>query len=84
MRRFQVDRRRDNWLELAGLRGEGSGCSTLAPQWQPGAGGMCLHTILLDRAKRGSDVHRDFCCRRFSHDDGGLNWKRSTRACFQT
>src|SRR5260221_5773177 len=30
------------WKELAGLRGHGSG-----PQWQPGAGGMCLHTILL-------------------------------------
>src|SRR5438876_5176819 len=31
------------WQELAGLRGHGSG-----PRWQPGAGGMCLHTILLD------------------------------------
>jgi len=32
-----------NWAELAGLRGHGSGS-----QWQPGAGGLCLHTILLD------------------------------------
>src|SRR5579864_7928277 len=31
------------WQELAGLRGHGSG-----PSWQPGAGGMCLHTIVLD------------------------------------
>src|SRR2546427_677944 len=31
------------WKELAGLRGHGTG-----PRWQPGAGGMCLHTILLD------------------------------------
>src|SRR5512144_1462308 len=31
------------WVELSGLRGHGSGAS-----WQPGAGGMCLHTILLD------------------------------------
>ncbi|HYS91908.1 MAG TPA: hypothetical protein VEL48_00640, partial [Candidatus Acidoferrales bacterium] len=31
------------WQELAGLRGHGTG-----PKWQPGAGGMCLHTILLD------------------------------------
>ena len=29
-----------NWQELSGLRGHGSG-----PKWQPGAGGMCLHTI---------------------------------------
>src|SRR5206468_834979 len=32
-----------NWKELPGLRGHGTG-----PKWQPGAGGMCLHTILLD------------------------------------
>src|ERR687891_595634 len=31
------------WEEVAGLRGHGTG-----PQWQPGAGGMCLHTILVD------------------------------------
>jgi hypothetical protein len=31
------------WQELPGLRCHGSG-----PRWQPGAGGMCLHTILLD------------------------------------
>src|SRR6188474_3057424 len=31
------------WQELAGLRHHGTG-----PSWQPGAGGMCLHTILLD------------------------------------
>jgi len=28
-----------SWQELPGLRGHGSG-----PSWQPGAGGMCLHT----------------------------------------
>ncbi|HUF40550.1 MAG TPA: exo-alpha-sialidase, partial [Verrucomicrobiae bacterium] len=32
-----------SWQELSGLRGHGTG-----PDWQPGAGGMCLHTILLD------------------------------------
>ena len=32
-----------SWHELAGLRGHGTG-----PQWQPGAGGMGLHTILID------------------------------------
>ena len=31
------------WQELSGLRSHGTG-----PRWQPGAGGMCLHTILLD------------------------------------
>src|SRR5215831_15852616 len=32
-----------NWKELSGLRGHGTG-----PKWQPGAGGMCLHTIIID------------------------------------
>jgi hypothetical protein len=36
------------WEELSGLRGHGSG-----PNWQPGAGGMCLHTILLDPKNAG-------------------------------
>ena len=31
-----------SWEELSGLRSHGSG-----PFWQPGAGGMCLHTIVL-------------------------------------
>jgi hypothetical protein len=31
------------WHELPGLRGHGTG-----PKWQPGGGGMCLHTIILD------------------------------------
>src|SRR6266849_6592590 len=31
-----------NWHELSGLRGHGTG-----PNWQPGAGGMCLHTVIL-------------------------------------
>ena len=33
----------NSWHEFAGLRKHGTG-----PAWQPGAGGMCLHTILLD------------------------------------
>ena len=36
----------DSWQELPGLRGHGSG-----PSWQPGAGGMCLHTIILDPSR---------------------------------
>jgi hypothetical protein len=37
-----------SWQELAGLRGHPSG-----PSWQPGAGGMCLHTIILDPENAG-------------------------------
>jgi photosystem II stability/assembly factor-like uncharacterized protein len=59
-----------NWHELAGLRGHGTG-----PKWQPGAGGMCLHTIILDP----SDPKRIFiaisAAGAFRTDDGGATWK---------
>jgi photosystem II stability/assembly factor-like uncharacterized protein len=58
------------WQELSGLRGHGSG-----PRWQPGAGGMCLHTILLDP----KDPNRIFiaisAAGAFRTDDGGQTWK---------
>jgi hypothetical protein len=59
-----------SWQEMAGLRGHGTG-----PQWQPGAGGMCLHTILLDP----KDPKRIFvaisAAGAFRSDDGGVSWK---------
>ncbi len=62
------------WQELAGLRGHGSGSS-----WQPGAGGMCLHTILLDPI----DPKRLFiaisAAGAFRTDDGGSTWKPINR-----
>ncbi len=58
-----------NWTELAGLRGHGSG-----PRWQPGAGGMCLHTIV----QHPSDPQRIFiaisAAGAFRTDDGGQTW----------
>ena len=62
------------WHELAGLRGHGTG-----PHWQPGAGGMCLHTILLDP----SDADRMYvaisAAGAFRSDDGGRAWKPINR-----
>ncbi len=62
------------WSELSGLRCHGSG-----PRWQPGAGGMCLHTILLDP----SDPSRIFiaisAAGAFRTDDGGETWKPINR-----
>ncbi|MBW3640458.1 MAG: exo-alpha-sialidase [Actinobacteria bacterium] len=59
----------DSWAELPGLRGHGTG-----PQWQPGAGGMCLHTILL----HPTDEQRMFAAisaaGAFRSDDGGASW----------
>jgi photosystem II stability/assembly factor-like uncharacterized protein len=63
-----------SWQELAGLRGHGTG-----PKWQPGAGGMCLHTILLDP----SDPQRMYiaisAAGAFRTDDGGKTWKPINR-----
>jgi photosystem II stability/assembly factor-like uncharacterized protein len=59
-----------SWQEVSGLRGHGSG-----PHWQPGAGGMCLHTILLDPL----DPNRMFiaisAAGAFRTDDGGQTWR---------
>src|SRR5450631_2301768 len=59
-----------NWEEFPGLREHSSG-----PQWQPGAGGMCLHTIILDP----SDPRRIYiaisAAGAFRTDDGGASWK---------
>jgi len=63
-----------SWHELAGLRGHGSG-----PHWQPGAGGLCLHTILLDP----SDPARIFvaisAAGAFRSSDGGATWQPINR-----
>jgi len=57
------------WSELSGLRGHGSG-----PSWQPGAGGLCLHTIVL----HPTDEQRLFtaisAAGAFRTDDGGQSW----------
>jgi BNR/Asp-box repeat len=59
-----------SWHELASLRGHGTG-----PQWSPGAGGLGLHTILLDpkNPKRIYIAISAAGC--FRTDDGGKSWK---------
>jgi hypothetical protein len=58
------------WKELAGLRGHESG-----PRWQPGAGGMCLHTIVLDPANPDRIYTAISAAGAFRSDDGGISWK---------
>ncbi len=63
-----------NWKEISGLRGHGTGM-----QWTPGAGGMCLHSILLDK----NDPERIYvaisAAGAFRTDDGGNTWKPITK-----
>jgi photosystem II stability/assembly factor-like uncharacterized protein len=60
----------DSWQELSGLRQHGTG-----PQWQPGAGGMCLHTILLDPTNPERIYIAISAAGAFRSDDGGASWK---------
>jgi photosystem II stability/assembly factor-like uncharacterized protein len=59
-----------NWHELPGLRGHGTG-----PKWQPGAGGMCLHTIILDPSNPKRIYIAISAAGAFRTDDGGASWK---------
>jgi hypothetical protein len=62
------------WTELPGLRQHSTG-----ERWQPGAGGMCLHTIVLDPA----DPQRIFvaisAAGAFRSDDAGETWRPINR-----
>lgn len=62
------------WHELAGLRGHGSGS-----KWQPGAGGMGLHTILLDPSNPQRIYIAISAAGAFRTDDGGQTWKPINR-----
>ena len=62
------------WHELAGLRGHGSGSS-----WAPGAGGMCLHTILQDPSNQNRIFIAISSAGTFRTDDAGKTWKPVNR-----
>jgi photosystem II stability/assembly factor-like uncharacterized protein len=60
----------ESWHELPGLRGHGTG-----PKWQPGAGGMCLHTVILDESNPNRIYIAISAAGAFRTDDGGKTWK---------
>src|SRR5258708_11113512 len=62
------------WHELPGLRGHGSG-----PRWAPGAGGMCLHTILQDPKEPGRIFIAISAAGVFRTDDAGQTWRPINR-----
>ncbi len=67
----------ENWQELSGLRGHGTG-----PAWQPGAGGMCLHTIILDPSNPKRMWIAISAAGAFRTDDGGGSWKPINRGLY--
>ncbi len=63
-----------SWAELPGLRTHGTGA-----KWQPGAGGMCLHTILLDPNHPGRMFIAISAAGAFRTDDDGATWRPINR-----
>jgi len=59
-----------SWQELRGLREHGTG-----PKWQPGAGGMCLHTIVIDPRDENRMFVAISAAGVFRTDDGGETWR---------
>jgi photosystem II stability/assembly factor-like uncharacterized protein len=60
----------ESWHELPGLRNHGTGS-----QWAPGAGGMGLHTILIDPTNPRRMYIAISSAGAFRTDDGGETWK---------
>ncbi|EHR51856.1 BNR/Asp-box repeat protein [Saccharomonospora marina XMU15] len=58
------------WQELPGLRRHDS-----ASSWQPGAGGMCLHTIVQDPRDAGRLFVAISAAGAFRTDDAGESWR---------
>jgi hypothetical protein len=57
------------WAELTALRQHPTG-----PSWQPGAGGMCLHTIILDPVHANRIYVAISAAGAFRSDDAGASW----------
>lgn len=63
-----------SWQELSGLRAHGTG-----PQWQPGAGGLCLHTILTSPSRPARITIAISAAGAFRSEDHGKTWKAINR-----
>jgi photosystem II stability/assembly factor-like uncharacterized protein len=62
------------WGELPGLRTHKS-----APGWAPGAGGLCLHTILIDPSNHDRIFGAISSAGVFRTDDAGQSWRPVNR-----
>ncbi|MEO5579153.1 MAG: exo-alpha-sialidase, partial [Gemmatimonadaceae bacterium] len=60
----------DNWSPVQGLLDHEH-----RPKWQPGGGGLCLHTILLDPVNRERMLVAISTGGVYRTDDGGTSWR---------
>jgi hypothetical protein len=71
---FRSDDRGDSWQPLPGLNEHPT-----RPKWNPGAGGMCLHTILIDPTNPKRMYVGISAAGTFRSDDGGESWAPKNR-----
>jgi photosystem II stability/assembly factor-like uncharacterized protein len=62
------------WHELPGLREHPS-----AGEWAPGAGGLCLHTIVIDPSNKDRMYIAISAAGVFRSDDAGKSWKPANK-----
>jgi hypothetical protein len=63
-----------SWAELPGLRRHSS-----APSWQPGAGGLCLHTIIVNPDDQAKVVVAISAAGVLRSDDAGETWRPANK-----
>jgi photosystem II stability/assembly factor-like uncharacterized protein len=63
-----------NWQELTGMRTHES-----ASKWAPGAGGLCLHTILIDPGNARRMFIAISAAGAFRSEDAGISWRPINR-----
>jgi photosystem II stability/assembly factor-like uncharacterized protein len=66
-----------SWQEQPGLRNSRTGS-----QWTPGAGGLCLHTIVIDPSNHSRIYIAISAAGAFRTDDGGQTWKPITKGLY--
>lgn len=66
----------ESWQELPGLR------KVKGDLWQPGAGGMCLHNIILDPRNPRRIYVAISAAGAFRSDDGGETWRAITKGLY--
>jgi photosystem II stability/assembly factor-like uncharacterized protein len=71
---FRSDDGGRSWKELPGLRQHPS-----ASDWAPGAGGLCLHSIVLDPVNEGRMFIAISAAGVFKSDDGGESWRPANK-----
>jgi len=71
---FKSDDAGQTWAEMPGLR-----THETASSWAPGAGGLCLHTILIDPSSPDRMYGAISAAGVFRTDDGGKTWQPANR-----